>query len=173
MHAPSQPVGNKSPTEETSPEPLYRYRTGANAGRNRYAEPVVRYVAWGVFLYTKLGRKFERLDGRDRGDMKRALRGLKTRVRTRSVDYFYISAGELDSYTNNGFWFTIFLALSSIAGGATVTCWVGAMTPNLPPVLAAEASTAKWLLAVFSIICLLVAVRFGLLQHKIKCKVKR
>ena len=133
---------------------------------------------WGMspgvyFCMRSLEGNANDLTGGTAGESMRAVRGLKTRVRTRTVVYFLISAGELDSYTDNGFWFSIFLVLSSIAGSAAFTCWVGAMTPNLPPILAAEASTAKWLLAVFSIICLLVALGFGLLQHKIKCKVKR
>ena len=93
---------------------------------------------------------------------------LTTHVVPRQINYFYVSAEEIDSYSTWGWLFTVCLTICGIASSGALTCWFATMEEGLPPTYLAKLTTAELLLWAAAVVFLLGAGGFFYLQRKTK-----
>ncbi len=93
---------------------------------------------------------------------------LTTHVFPRQINYFYVSAEEIDSYSTWGWLFTVCLTVCGIASSGALTCWLATMEEGLPAIYLAKLTTAGGLLSAVAVVFLLGAVGFFYLQRKTK-----
>ena len=110
----------------------------------------------------------EREEAPAQADVASAEGRLTAHVIPRQLNYYYVSAEEIDSYSNWGWLFTVCLTICGFASSGALTCWLATMEEELPAIYLAKLTTAGGLLSAVAVVFLLGAVRFFCFQRKTK-----
>ena len=79
--------------------------------------------------------------------------------------FYLVTEEQIDSYSDMGFFVSLFLTLFGLFGGGTISCWVGAQQANMPDALLSTIHVALLFCIILATLFLALSILFILKQR--------
>jgi apolipoprotein N-acyltransferase len=80
-------------------------------------------------------------------------------------EFYLVTKEQIDSYSDMGFFASLFLTLFGLFGGGTISCWVGTQQANMPDTLLSTIHTALMFCILSAAIFLSLSIVFIVKQR--------
>lgn len=90
---------------------------------------------------------------------------IQTRIVTFRQEFYLVTREQIDSYSDMGFFVSLFLTLFGLFGGGTISCWVGTQQSNMPDALLSAIHVALLFCTLSAMLFLALSIVFIVKQR--------